>query len=68
MNYIDGIVDMPYDTAESDAEQSAERQKNLSYLYAVCMESETAYQNPVPLCMAFGVSLSDLQKYSGARA
>ena len=65
MNYIEGTVDMPYDTAESQDEAAAAHQMALDVLYRVGCQYNVQTQDMVTLCQLASIDFKELQKYSG---
>lgn len=65
MDYIDGIIDAPYDTAESRAEMSAYRQTALDFLYRLGCEYSIKAQDMRKLCELACINFDDLQKHKG---
>ena len=68
MDYIDGIIDAPYDTAESRAEMSAYRQTALDFLYRLGCEYSIKAQDMRKLCELACINFDDLQRHTGATA
>jgi hypothetical protein len=65
MDYIDGIIDAPYDTAEGDAEQAAHHQKTLDVLYLIGHAYDVRVDHMRELCSVAGVSFDEFCRYEG---
>ena len=68
MSYIDGTVDAPFDTAESQDEASAQKQMALDVLYRVGCQYNVKDADMVNLCQLANVNFNELQSYSGSPA
>ena len=68
MNYIDGIVDFCWDTAESQDAMAADHQIALDVLYRVGCQYNIAPADMVMLCQMSGIQWAELSKYSGVPA
>lgn len=66
MDYIDGIIDAPYDTAESRAEMSAYRQTALDLFYRIGCEYNIKTSDMRKLCELACINFEDLQRHKGA--
>ena len=66
MSYVDGIVDQPFDTAESQDEAAAQHQMALDVLYRVGCQYNVAMQDMVTLCQLANINFNELQSYSGS--
>ena len=68
MSYIDGTVDAPYDTAESQDEAGAAHQIALDVLYRIGCQYNVQTPDMVTLCQLVSIDFKELQKYSGIPA
>jgi hypothetical protein len=67
-DYIDGTVDAPFDTAESQDEAAASHEYSLNVLYLVGCEYNISDSHMRLLCGLACVRFAELQKHSGATA
>lgn len=68
MDYIDGIVNAPFDTAESQDEAAAERQMNLDARYRIGCQYGLSMADSALLCQLQPIDFKELCKYSGTPA
>ena len=64
MDYIEGTVDMPYDTAESQDEAGAAHQMALDVLYRIGCQYNVQTQDMVTLCQLASIDFKELQNHS----
>ena len=65
MSYDEGMVDAPYDTSESDAEQAAHHQHALDVLWLVGNQYDVRLDHMRNLCEVAGISFEELCRYKG---
>jgi len=65
MSYIDGTIDAPYDTAESQGEIASYRQAALDLFYRIGCQYNIKSQDMRDLCALACINFEDLQKHSG---
>lgn len=65
MSNDEAFCDAPYDTAESDAEQSAHHQKTLDVLYLIGHAYDVRVDHMRKLCNVACVSFDEFCKYEG---
>lgn len=68
MNYIDGICDAPFDTADSQDEAAAYHQVALDALYRIGCQYSINMADSALLCQLAQIDFNELQKYSGTPA
>ena len=68
MSYIDGTVDAPFDTAESQDEAAAQKQMAMDVLYRVGCQYGVKDADMVDLCQLANINFNELQSYSGSPA
>jgi len=64
MSYVDGIVDQPFDTAESQDEAAAQKQMALDVLYRVGCQYGVKDADMVNLCQLANVNFNELNNHS----
>ena len=68
MSYDEGIIDAPYDTAESIAEQAAHHQHALDVLWLVGNTYDIRLDHMALLCDVSGISFDEMCKYAGGKS
>ena len=68
MSYDEGMVDAPYDTSESDAEQAAHHQLQLDVLWFMGNQYNMRLDHMRELCETFGVSFAEICKHTGKKS
>lgn len=68
MDYIDGTVDAPFDTAESQDEAAAEHQMQMDILYRIGNQYGVANADMAAICQLANINFNELLNYSGATA
>lgn len=68
MDYIDGIIDAPYDTAESQSEAAAHHEYSLNVLYLIGSEYGVSDSHMKLLCGLACIRFAELQKHKGVTA
>ena len=64
MNYIDGIVDAPYSTAESQDEAAAAHQMALDALHRIGCQYNIATPDVVLLCQLAQINVDELMNHT----
>ena len=64
MNYIDGIVDAPFDTAESQDEAAAAHQMDLDSLYRIGCQYGINMADSALLCQLANIDFNELKNHS----
>lgn len=67
MNYIEGTVDMPYDTAESQDEAAAAHQMQLDAIARIGSYPDTTEQDMRFICDMAGINWTEFLNHKGVR-
>ena len=68
MDYINPVIDTPYDASESQAEQVSAHQIELDELYSIGCQYSIKDRDMMTICRMAGVSWRDLQQHQGVGA